>query len=93
MAEDVRRIEQAIQMLAKAVGSYTALLNSVDRSMIRDQGRQLDATVGLGRLHVVVVQRMRAVGLSPVLAQSGTASRVSEEWVRELTSALRGLVR
>ncbi len=45
-----------------------------------DQGRQLETTVGLLRLHVLLVQRLRAVGLGPVLAQASTASRVTNEW-------------
>ena len=56
-----------MQALSTAVADYEAAFAAIERAS-PDEGRQCDAAVGPRRLHVLLVQRLRALGLGPILA-------------------------
>jgi hypothetical protein len=92
LIDAVRRAEKAMQALSAALADYDAAFAAIERAS-PDEARQCDAAVGPRRLHVLLVQRLRALGLGPVLAQAATASRVDYTWVRDVTATISALVR
>ena len=73
-------IERAAQDLGRAVAEYQAAYRTVSRGAHPNANRQLtlEQTVGSAPLHGLLVRRLRALGLGPMLEQGRTAGTIDD---------------
>jgi hypothetical protein len=89
-----RAIEDALQHAATAYIRYMTAYQAVSRAAypsVNDQA-MLEETIGAARLHGLIVQRLRALGLEPVLRQARRSGTQGQQWVAELSSKIEQFV-
>lgn len=78
------RAEKAMQDLAIAYTDLANAVSAIPRPAYADQSqRPLEI-----RLPELLVMRLRALGLGPVLAQARTPGRLADGWERDFTGAI-----
>lgn len=73
-------LEQTAQDLGRAFTKYRAAYGAVSRAAHPNANRQLtlEQTVGSAPLNSLIVRRLRALGLGPMLDQARTAGTIDD---------------
>ncbi|MGH2670875.1 MAG: hypothetical protein ACRD1S_00965 [Vicinamibacterales bacterium] len=87
-------LEDALQRLAAARAGYMVAYRAVSRAAHPNLNQQatIEDAIGGARLHGLLVQRLRALGLEAVLQRARTAGTQDETWVAALSEKIRAFV-
>jgi hypothetical protein len=94
MLAAVDDIEAAAQQLAAAMDRHRRTFRVVSRAAHPDANRQHTLNDRIGTVvYGLLVQRLRGLGLDPLLKQARTIGSLDETWVHELQARIREFVR
>ena len=94
MIAGLGEMDHAAQRFAAGYTRYLTALRAASRAVYpnRPQQSELDATVGAERVHCLLVMRLRALGLGPLLDQARTSGPLPDSWLEDLSAKINRFV-